>query len=1071
MKNDQFSAEYSGARQTELIDRQEILDLIAPTLASEDLWVFHITGKGGMGKTRLAREILRRCALDGLWANTRVLAMCDVVDLYHTHNHVEEGFAQEIVDSLQIQFKQTATIGTRKRLKKRTKKELKHFDAAFEDYRRAVDDFRGSNPAGANINVDSLRATVAQGFLKGLQALSQSYHLVLAIDTAEKLLYESDTVQKALQIEAEDIAVLDWLLTKLLPALRNTTVIITGRPEPEEVFAHLQERLAAAVNAGGHFVNYSLDRFALPDALEYFEAAALAAQAAGDEDSAARIRAIPPETREVIWYYTDGRPILLALLIDYLISSKELLPQVKDSLTTAYQYQGDKLKGLREEIEGDLVRFWEESHRQTSLAVVALGWARKGMDADLLARVADLRSPDGSPDVQLAQRLLETLKNLSFIKIRPTDKRFFLHDEMYDLLDRHVLRRALDPERERVYGAVLEYYENKVKAARKQALEAGQPRRVNVPVGEQTVPGLPKPPDDLKVLEESTQGLYDLIAEEVHYRLRYQPRDGFHSYQAYAKEATWNNDKVQDMLLRSEILDFLKMHRGESQIDGLERAEIDVDNGLRRIESLSKRGSFQEAIDFATKMQAVCSDLIQQAGPLARLRLEVLCAEAMIYLGENFEEAGQALESALIELRALPQDDLSYQWQQHTTLAEAYNTLGYYFRTLGLFQRAIAAYDEAVILWRQLEDREMDDLRRLAMRAQHANTLNNLAWACAEYGQFGRATRYAKDALDMRKDLGLPLPVAFSENTLGLILTRYGRPLEARVHCQRALETFKINQNARGIGLASTALAEALRRASDQEDLFAPEEKADLLREARDCAAEAVGIFTQTIPERSRRVEAYLELGCVYRQWAWLRPKYESADDPDQATLAAESAQAFTRTIDEAGEGQLFFKAVDAHVNLAWLHYYMRANDLAEQAALAAIATVPAEYHIDIERGLPDKTLPHAFYWVQLGKASSLLGQVAMRRFQEGNLESLAQAGLHFTLSLAYDQLFAPDFRDMRRVMDRLYDRLVKLNQEEFKQFHRGIARAAREYHLTSPLRINQFLSDYGLPSLKEPVS
>ena len=159
---------------------------------------------------------------------------------------------------------------------------------------------------------------------------------------------------------------------------------------------------------------------------------------------------------------------------------------------------------------------------------------------------------------------------------------------------------------------------------------------------------------------------------------------------------------------------------------------------------------------------------------------------------------------------------------------------------------------------------------------------------------------------------------------------------------------------------------------------------------------------------------------------------------------------------------------MDAHVNLAWLHYYVRDNDRAEQEALHAIEVMPGEYHITRGHGLPNAALPHAFFWVQLGKANSLLGQIAMRRFNAGSPIALEQAGLYFTLSLAYDELFAPDFRDMRRVMDRLYDRLVKLNEEEFKQFHRGIAQVAREYNLKSPLRIKRFLEDYSLPVFEE---
>ena len=163
-----------------------------------------------------------------------------------------------------------------------------------------------------------------------------------------------------------------------------------------------------------------------------------------------------------------------------------------------------------------------------------LGVDAQGHRRSAPARAADLRDSNGNFNIDYAQSLLEAIRDLSFVKIRESDSRFFLHDEMYDLLDRHVLRQSLEPERERVYDAV-EYYKAKVKAARRTVYELGQPRRTNIPAGDETVPGLPKPIDDPKALEEAARQLYDVIAEEVHYRLRHHPLDGYHSYLVYAQ--------------------------------------------------------------------------------------------------------------------------------------------------------------------------------------------------------------------------------------------------------------------------------------------------------------------------------------------------------------------------------------------------------------------------------------------------------------------------------------------------------------------------------------------------------
>jgi hypothetical protein len=102
-----------------------------------------------------------------------------------------------------------------------------------------------------------------------------------------------------------------------------------------------------------------------------------------------------------------------------------------------------------------------ETGREADQAVRALAWAPKGMDAELLARVLELRK-NGRWDTETAQAWLDAIRDLSFVKVRPADGRVFLHDEMYALFRKHVLAGASEEERERVYGAILQYYEDKI---------------------------------------------------------------------------------------------------------------------------------------------------------------------------------------------------------------------------------------------------------------------------------------------------------------------------------------------------------------------------------------------------------------------------------------------------------------------------------------------------------------------------------------------------------------------------------------------------------------------------------
>jgi tetratricopeptide (TPR) repeat protein len=369
-----------------------------------------------------------------------------------------------------------------------------------------------------------------------------------------------------------------------------------------------------------------------------------------------------------------------------------------------------------------------------------------------------------------------------------------------------------------------------------------------------------------------------------------------------------------------------------------------------------------------------------------------------------------------------------------------------------------------------LEEREEDGLRRLALRAQHANTLNNQAWAMAERGHFLAATQTCQDALDMRKMLGPRAPVAFSLNTLGMILTRDDKPHRARVHCQRALGIFRDLEQTRGIGLASIALAEAFRRMSMVPDLYAPEEEADLLQRAVQHSTDSVEIFGEggPVPERPRLVEALIERGCAYRQWAWLRPLYISSQDPEQDELTGFSKEDLDRAIALAGD-DLLYRSFDAQVNLGWLYYFTRQLDEAEQEARRAIGRVGEEYLITADEGLPDTSLPNSAFFVQLGKVHLLLGEVAGSRFlDEDNREALRDVGKYYTLSMAYNDLFASDFRDVRRGAHRMYVRLKKLNLSEFELAHEGMQQAIDEYHLSEPTRMDRFLEQRLLPQRPE---
>ena len=1034
-----FLAEYAGALVTaDVIGRQDILGKIHQAIKRKGPQVFYLLGQGGIGKTCLLRAVLRRCQPGGEWYRKGLVAASPelLVDLYHTTTHTREGLALALRQSL------SGAEGA-----------FQQFDAAYAEWEE-----KKFNLAGMLKELSKLRDRVGEAFVNDLQALAKKHRVVIALDTAERLLYGEDEIQRRLGLEPEEVEALDWL-RRMLPQLENVVVLLAGRPEPSRLRHDLERVLKDRLTVE------ELTGLDLEGTEKYFDAVVEKARELELNDAAEQIEAIPDNIREVIWRYTGGRPILLALMIDYLLVSDELLPRVKEPLEQVRGRSEEELKTIQEEVARELVRFWQESGREGDNAIIALAWAPKGMDAELLARVADLKDKEGGWDTDLAQEWLDEIRNLSFVKVRPSGERAFLHDEMYTLFQEHVLSIAPEIRRKRVYEAILDYYQDRITAMRQRVWELSQPRQVGE--GREGVGlGMPKPPDDPAALAQATARLWMLMSEEVYYRLQYDPVDGYKTYSSYVKESYWSYEDALERLLRSELLDFRERWGSADSLGGLRRAVVDVDAGLRRVERLKRGLRNNEAISLVDEMREKCSDLIKQAGPLTDMELQVQEGEILTYLGgeEELDRARRLLESGRKGLGSFRPKDEFEEWRHQVLLAETYNVLGYYYRNVGWFRRAVASYRWAVTQWRQLEQRERDPLRRKALRAQHANTLNNLSWALAEHGSLAEASHSCEDALEMRWKLGPAGPVAFSLNTYGLILVRDDKPHRARVMTSRAMSIFRDLDYPRGVGLSGIALAEALRRMSAVEYLYAPEEKADLLRQAERHVTEAVEIFGGSrIRERSRLVEALIERGCVYRQWAWLRPQYKAEKDPERDELAALSEKDLKRAMKEAEEG-MAYRRLDAHIDLAWLYYYVRDYARAEQEAGAAIASVPEEYRF--EGGWPNREqLPHSFYWFLLGKAYLLRGEVAMRQFvygerQEGYLE---KGGLYYTLSLAYDELYASDFRDLRRAVYRIYIRIRQLNDEEFGLLHEGIREAVKVYG-RSPTRMDRLLAERNLP-------
>lgn len=1018
---------YTSVRATpELVGRDSELEQILKAINDVgSSYIIYITGQGGIGKTRLVQHVLKLSPED-----MHLAVAPELIDLYHTRVHSLAGLIDAILEVV-------------KPLGDFFRDEL---EKSGEDKLKAL--ARAEREGLSTAEVISLRKELTEFFLTVLNRFTEQNRLVLALDTAERLLVERDPTQEILNLIGERPAVLDWLINHLLPRIHNTVVLLAGRPGT----VNLEQELTQITDK--HLLPISLQGLTERASLEYFESVIQGAQASPNTTDvyvAEAVRNLSTEDRRAVFYCLcdEGapltiRPILLALAIDYLVVEGRPLPALAQSLEKARALSPSQRQDIRDELGRGLVRAIREHRRPADELVLALGWLRKGADTELLARITEL-------DRREVEEGLDRIRDLSFVKIRPTDDRVFLHDEMYDLLGRYALERISDAERDRVFGTLDEYYEESIEHARDEIAE------LYLPLAEDTLPE----PDQVIVARARLQ---DLLVEDLHYGLRWDATQGFQTYFRRAEEAIVAKDESLDVQLRAELLGFLGEYDPSDEadeIDGLCRADVVADAAVRWIKRLINDEKYDWALGIAQRLQSDAAILVKDGGDLAKAELAAWKALALAYRGD-LEQAEILVSSVIPPLEEYPANSV----RRAGILARAYNNRGYVRRSLGCYYGAIEDYTKATPLW-----------QRTAVETELANTRNNLAFVQAEVG-FDSAMRLAKAALKLREELGPRSPVGLSLNTIAHVALRGSLPITAREHAEQALQLFELLGDSRGEGLALVALAEALRRRGEQR------KDRNLLAKAVEKASKGVEVFRE-LRSADRQIEALIELGCAYRDLAKIHRG--SLPAPEDITgkvkdLAESAVGALTEAAGIA-KGRISYRRVDALTNLAWLHYYILDDQQAVKVLNQAKEIIPAEYFCQPVVTMPDGTRRGGFpsldpktavvpFLLQLGKAELLQGQIAFNSFQHGRFRELQNAVLHYTLSLEYDSLLFGDRvpRDMGRGMDRIYERFDTLNPSELKKVYDLVEEVEEEYGLEKS-RMMRFLEEnFGPPELLFPV-
>lgn len=945
-----------------------------------------LMGEGGSGKTRLLLDIRQRAASLGVQAPDAL------IDLYHIQTHTPEGLTTILTRAF--------PPGT-----------FPH----FERERHRLETLRLAGSSETHTQSQKLLNT----FIEELNNLATERKVLLTLDTAERLLYGSQQMPDSVT----DVPHTWRWLVENLPRLQNCVILLAGRPQTDRLYQELKAALPHHVHPK------TVGPFTIEESLAYFEAVAHRAEATGDKATASRVAELTPQERQLAHFFADGRPILLALVIDHLMTAapqEKLFDASHGTIVTQEELQ---------RFEQALLRRFRQTAREIGDTIIALGRVPKGADADLLARIMGLSQDE-------AQILLNKVKQLSFVKQRPADQRIFLHDEIYALLKRLVYADPDDAIAARLVAAeIQEYYAAHLQRVR------GKLDTLFTPIEQ----GATAPLVVAQLTELNEQRRVSLT-EDVFYRLRNNAEKGFRQYYRYMREAILSGDPALDVWLHLELLAFLDEADPDGNkevIDGLERNVVQGVLALRGSARLWAQGRYQEALTEIRRLREQGRSILTKDGSVSEASRTVWEAYISIYLGgsERLRTARQLVNEVIEKMKAVLAEDAAaaiphsenWQWRTTAILAFAYRVRGFLKRNLGDMHGATQDYRQAAALWRTNN-----------IVIELATSLNDLGFAMMEQGQWDDARAVATEALELRRSLGPRTLVGLSLNTLANIELREGQYQPAIAGAERALTLFRLLENESMVGLALNTLAEAKRRLSNELPSSQWQQKIDLLQAALHHARESLGIFLAN-GSQNRQIESQIEIGSTLRYLVRVL-RERNILHYNTPRLIQEGVQALTTAADLAGE-ELIYRRVDALVNLAWLGYV--ANDLhtMDDAIHRAEVVVPTEYWLNPATGRPDieKDEAQALLWPQLGKLYALYGhrdftsQPSPVLLGQPMLHNLTR---HYVLSIAYNTLFGKDYRDLRRVKADIYANLKRLSAEQLREVAQATQKVEEEFNL-----------------------
>ena len=946
-------------RLSVLVGRSKEQELISKTVAGVGPSSLLIVGEPGIGKTRLLQEV--DILVEKLEARGTDLLCLPILDFYDTAMHSEVAIEEAIVRNL-------AERGV---------------DQAFKEFEEELIGYR----EGRNSEKQLWEA-----FKRGYDSTCQHGRIILRFDTAELLEYEHDDpeVLDDCDVKGLEAPALGWL-TERSPKLHNTAIIIASRPNE-----NLRKRLNAAYGKNLQLVE--LGGLSLEETREYFQQAGNYAQ---------QVLKGSPETVEKVWLITNGRPIFISLSLDWLRRGKwdEKIGLIDTAeLREMHKQGGKEWEGVKHDFAVALIRRFVEENTPLDKAVYYTARARKGYNTELLAWIMEISEHD-------ARRLTNQLMKQSFVK-RPhmlppwRTEWFFLHDEIYDLMEKEVWTRFWPEyrEQERLAGEIIAYYEERIRGVdqRMREVKTEKERR------------------DLQYQRRM------LLTDRLYYQFDLNPRQGLAEYERLHLQACDEKAREWDNSLRVEALRFARQRAERATYGGWVTIQnekpkiadwVNMDCRARWVYRFVARHEYDRAVKIADKLL----NKYPEADELWQASMFVSKAAAEERLG-RLDEAESAVKEALRLLDELTPNEFS-EWIVNYWKATAHIYRGLIARTSGELEKAREANSEAASLYGEID-----------YQPGEARALNNRAYILARQGKLRKALDDCGKALQIRQETGNEYGIALGLNTLGVIRKMERDFRRAWAESTRALRLFQRQRDEIGIALANINLGWAYRRwgLSDTRRTLRDIERYFELSEK--CLTQAKQKEDKLEPYY--QLEIHNELGCTYKDWANLLALALSADQKTRYYGLMEKADEEFSIADSLATGtKLTLERADNLEDWAWAFHLRYAYQAPMNEKNPENLLHEAKHKLnraeEILKDCKDRVEPGLEPHLILGKVHY---QHALLLAKFGGSQERDEAARDYALAATYLETYSREARELEELHRSIEGWLSQFSEDELRR-------------------------------------